>query len=422
MTDTTTAGAAKNGPRRGDRRRALRRWARRGLTILTLLGVIAAIVIALMPRPAEVDTARVRRGTMRVTVDEDGRTRVKDRYVVSAPLSGNVGRIELSPGDAVARGDVLARVVPATPPLLDARSRAEAEARLAAARAQERQARASIERLRGAVEFAEREAGRARQLAGSGGLATRELDRVEMELRTRREELASVQFGARVAAHEAEVARAALGRFEPRVASAEQEQLEVTAPVDGVVLRVIQESAGVVQAGASLLELGDPGALEIAVDVLTSDAVRIPIGARVTLDRWGGGEALEGRVRIIEPSAFTQVSALGVEEQRVNVLIDLDTPRERWAALGDGFRVEARIVVSEVEGVLIVPSTAVFRLDEGWAVMVAREGVATRVPIETGARNGVEVEVRAGLEEGDEVIVHPSDRVTDGVAVVRREI
>jgi HlyD family secretion protein len=422
MTDTTTAGAAKNGPRRGDRRRALRRWARRGLTILTLLGVIAAIVIALRPRPAEVDTARVRRGTMRVTVDEDGRTRVKDRYVVSAPLSGNVGRIELSPGDAVARGDVLARVVPATPPLLDARSRAEAEARLAAARAQERQARASIERLRGAVEFAEREAGRARQLAGSGGLATRELDRVEMELRTRREELASVQFGARVAAHEAEVARAALGRFEPRVASAEQEQLEVTAPVDGVVLRVIQESAGVVQAGASLLELGDPGALEIAVDVLTSDAVRIPIGARVTLDRWGGGEALEGRVRIIEPSAFTQVSALGVEEQRVNVLIDLDTPRERWAALGDGFRVEARIVVSEVEGVLIVPSTAVFRLDEGWAVMVAREGVATRVPIETGARNGVEVEVRAGLEEGDEVIVHPSDRVTDGVAVVRREI
>lgn len=416
------ADAVKNGASKRNGRRALRRWARRLLTAAVLLGIVAMIVIALLPRPIEVDTARVRRGTMRVTIDEDGRTRVIDRYVVSAPLTGNVARIELDPGDLVHAGDVVARLVPLTPPLLDARTRAEAEARLAAAQAQERQVRASVDRLRAGVDFAESEAERTRRLVAQGGLPSQQLDRAEMELRTQREALTSQQFAARVASHEIQLARAALGRFDPRVARGEQEQLEVTAPVDGVVLRVVQESAGVVQAGAPLIEIGNPSALEIAVDVLTSDAVRIPVGARATLERWGGEETLEGRVRRIEPSAFTRVSALGVEEQRVNAIIDLDTPRERWESLGDGFRVEARIVVSESEDVLIVPSTAVFRHGEGWAVLAVREGRAERVAIDPGARNGVEVEVREGLEEGEEVIVHPSDRVTDGVAVQRRAI
>ncbi|UJR79586.1 efflux RND transporter periplasmic adaptor subunit [Sandaracinus amylolyticus] len=411
MADPTTK---RNG------KRALRRWARRSLTAIFLLGVLAAIVIAMMPRPIEVDTAVVRRGTMRVTIDEDGRTRVKDRYVVSAPLTGNVARIELHPGDMVRQGDVLARLVPLSPPLLDARTRAEAEARLSAAMAQERQARSSIERIETALEFATHEADRARRLAAQGGIPGQQLDRAEMELRTRREELTSVQFGARVATHEVQLARAALGRFEPRVAAAQQESLDVTAPVDGVVLRVAQESGGVVQAGAPLLEIGDPSALEIAVDVLTSDAVRIPVGARVELDRWGGEGVLEGRVRMVEPSAFTRVSALGVEEQRVNVVIDLDAPRERWAALGDGFRVEAHIVVSSEDGVLIVPSTAVWRHGSGWAVFVVRDGRAARVSVDTGARNGVDVEIRSGVSEGEDVIVHPSDRVVDSVRVSGR--
>ena len=227
-----------------------------------------------------------------------------------------------------------------------------------------------------------------------------------------------MQFASRVARHEVDLAQAALGRFGAGAGSGDQ--MEVRAPVDGVVLRVIQESSGVVQAGAPLLELGDPAALEIAIDVLTSDAVRIPIGAHVELDRWGGAGTLAGHVRRVEPSAFTRVSALGVEEQRVNVLIDLDTPREQWAALGDGFRVEARIVVLEVPGALSVPATAVFRHGTGWALYRLVDGHAVRTEIETGARTGTAVEVRSGVDEGDVVIVHPSDRVADGVEVERR--
>lgn len=400
------------------RGRAIRKWLRRAGTAGFLLAVIALLVVAWMPAPVPVDAAVARRADLRVTVDEDGRTRVKDRFVVGAPLSGNVARIELHAGDAVHEGDVLARLVPLAPPLLDARTRAEAEARVAATQAQQRQTASSIERARATLQLAESEAGRQRQLLAQGASPAQAVERAEMELRTRREELTSMQFASRVARHEVDLAQAALGRFGAGAGSGDQ--MEVRAPVDGVVLRVIQESGGVVQAGAPLLELGDPAALEIAIDVLTSDAVRIPIGAHVELDRWGGAGTLAGHVRRVEPSAFTRISALGVEEQRVNVLIDLDTPREQWAALGDGFRVEARIVVLEVPGALSVPATAVFRHGTGWALYRLVEGRAVRTEIETGARTGTEVEVRSGVDEGDVVIVHPSDRVADGIEVERR--
>jgi len=403
--------------RRKDGKRSFVKWLKRSLWIGAALGLLAMIVVAFLPKPVLVDVALVERGPLRVTVDEDGRSRVSDRYVLSAPLTGNLGRIELDPGDPVSEGAVLARLVPLARPLMDAQSRAEAEARVAASAAQLRQARASVERGRAALTFAETQVGRHQRLVQRGTLAQEALDRVELERRSRREELTSAEFGVRVAAHQLEMARAALGRFDQGEDAGEQ--MEVTSPIEGQVLRVMHESAGVVQAGTPLLELGDPSHLEIAVDVLTSDAVQIEPGQRVIVERWGG-DPLDAHVRLIEPSAFTRTSALGVEEQRINVVIDLDSPREAWQRLGDGYRVETQIVIWEEADVLRVPANAVFRHAGGWAVYAIEGGVARLTPVETGRRNGLEVQILGGVEEGDSLVAHPSDQVTDGISVEAR--
>lgn len=400
------------------RKRELAKWLKRGVWLVLALGLIGMIVAAFLPKPVPVDLVQAQRGQLRVTVDEDGRTRVMDRYVVSAPLTGNLGRIELDPGDPVQDGQVIARLVPLARPLMDAQTRAEAEAQVASSAAQLRQARATVERAEAAFEFANTNAARVRALAQHGSVASRTLEETELELRTRREELTSARFGVRVAGHQLEMARAALGRVDGE--NGDVEQMEVTSPIDGAVLRVIQESGGVVNAGTPLLEVGDPAHLEIAVDVLTSDAVHIEPGNRVIIERWGGEGALEGHVRLIEPSAFTRTSALGVEEQRVNVVIDLDSPRAEWQRLGDGYRVETRIVVWEEDDVVIVPASAVFRHGDGWAVYRYEGEVVHLTPIEIGRRNGLAVQVLGGLEEGDRVVAHPSDRVRDGVAVAPR--
>ena len=288
---------------------------------------------------------------------------------------------------------------------------------MAAAAAQLRQARASVERGRAALAFADTQVGRQRQLMARGTVAQVALDRAELEHRSRREEVTSAEFGVRVAAHQLEMARAALGRFDDGANAGEQ--MEVTSPIEGQVLRLLHESAGVVQAGTPLVELGDPSHLEIAVDVLTSDAVQITPGQRVIVERWGG-DSLEGHVRLIEPSAFTRTSALGVEEQRINVVIDLDSPRDEWRRLGDGYRVETQIVIWEADDALKVPANAVFRHEGGWAVYAIVDGVARLTSVETGRRNGLEVEVIGGLEEGARLVAHPSDQVSDGVPVEGR--
>jgi HlyD family secretion protein len=343
---------------------------------------------------------------------------VKDRYVLSAPLTGNVARMELDPGDAVDEGAVLARIVPIEPPLMDARSRAQAVAQVAAAQAAARQARATMDRISAAADFARREAERQTRLHAQGTVSELARERAELERRTSEEDASSASFAVRVADYEVRVAQAALNRRAAR--PGEDEQLEVASPVAGTVLRVIQESEGVVAAGTPLVEVGDASALEIVVDVLTSDAIHIQPGARARLDRWGGEGALNGHVRIVEPSAYTRISALGVEEQRVNVVIDIDDPYERWQALGDGYRVEAHIIVAEKERVLRVPASAVFRQAEGWAVFEVRDGHARLSPVEIGLRNSFEVEISAGLDEGARVVLHPSDQVKDGVAVEAR--
>jgi HlyD family secretion protein len=391
----------------------------RWFSILVGIVVVGLFVAAIIPKRVQVDMVQVDRGNLLVTVDEDGQTRVKDRYVIDAPLDGHVGRIDLRAGDPVEEGAVVARIVPLNPPLLDARTKAEAEARLAAALAAKRQAAAAIARAEAAMQLASLEAERQAALGPSGATSIQAIEQAEFDLRGKREALTSARFAARVAEHEARVAEAALGRLGPKGVKGD-DQMEVRAPVEGQVLNVFRQSEGVVRSGAELLEIGDPQALEIVVDVLTSDAVGIERGAGVIIERWGGERPLKGHVRTVEPSAFTRVSALGVDEQRVNVIIDLDDPPEVWSELGDGYRVEARIVVGEAKDVVKVHDSAVFRHGEGWAVYRVDGGRAILTPIQVGARNGLEVEVQAGLAPEMRVIMHPGDQVEDGRRVGQR--
>ncbi len=396
----------------------MKKWLKRALLAVVVLGLVAAIASAYRPKPAAVDVEPVTQGPFEVTVTEPGRTRVKDRYVISAPVGGHLNRITLEPGDAVEAGQVIARLDSLDPPLLDARSRAQADAQVQAAVAARQQAEAALARAQAALEFARSEVKRQRTLAESGAITERSMEMTLFEERTRAQELASAQSAVRIAEQQLEMARAARGRMEKR--SEGIETLEIRAPVKGWVLRVMQESEGAVAAGTPLLEVGDPEVLEVVVDVLSQDAVRIRPGARVRIEHWGGEEALSGRVQRVEPSAFTRVSALGVEEQRVNVLITLEEPVERRKALGDGYRVEARITLWEGEQVVQVPESALFRRGEGWAVFLAEEGQVRLRPVKLGQRNGLQAQVLEGLKPGDTVIVHPGESVKAGVAYTER--
>lgn len=396
--------------------RSRARVVRRVLWSAVGAAVVAAVVVASMPRPVAVEVAVVRRGAMSVTIDEVAKARVRDRYVISSPLLGNAGRIELDPGDRIDPGQVLARITPMDAPMLDARSRAQAEARVLQAAAAVRQAEASVERAKVARDAAAHESEHTRNLAQTGAATDTAVDAAVAMLRMRDAELASAQFASQMARYEAQQARAVLARFSPGGAS---DKLEVTAPVSGRVLRVLAESAGVVQPGAPLLEIGDPGALEIVTEVLTADAVTIPPHASAEVTSWGG-DPLAAKVRLVEPSAFTRMSSLGVEEQRVRVILDLADPREKWERLGDGFRAEARIVTWRGEDVIQVPSSAVFRREGSWSTFVVSGGRARLRPVEIGRRNGREVAIVRGLAEGDRVVVHPSDRVVEGARVEGR--
>lgn len=408
--------AASNGNREKERSRRSRRKLLR-TAMFVVLGTIGVILLvwAWIPEPTPVEVVEVRRGTLRVSVREQGRTRVKDRYTLVAPLSGDLARIELDPGDPVRRGGVIARLAPLAPPLLDTRTRTQAEAQLAAANATERQARATIERARLALQLAQSALARARTLASQGGITPEAVERAEIDVRARGEELTSARFGALVADHQAQLSRAALDRVRGR---GDLQQLEVQSPIDGQLLRVMQRGGGAVQVGAPLVELGDPAALEVIAEVLTADAVRIEPGAHVAIDNWGGRDVLHGHVRVIEPAAFTRMSALGVEEQRVNVVIDLDDPHSRWASLGDGYRVEVEITLTEIPSTIIAPGSALFRQGQRWTVFVARDGRAVARSVVIGERGELDSEVKRGLIPGEKVIVHPSDRVEDGVRVL----
>jgi HlyD family secretion protein len=396
------------------RKKAITTWVRRGVWALAAVATVAVIARAVKPKPLPVQVGAVTRGPLQVTVDEDGRARVADRYQVTAPRAGMLSRITVRPGDRIARGAVLARLEALPEPLLGARDRAATEARMRAAEDGARQARANVDRVRTALDYARRRADRARDLHTRGTISQVELEQSESEQRSLDSELTAAQAAVRVAVHESEVARASLGL---QGSGRSDAATDVTAPVTGVVLRVQQQSEGVVTPGALLVEIGDPSAFEVVVAVLTADAVRVREGARVALEGWGGGHALTGHVRRVEPSAFSRVSALGVEEQRVNVLVDIDEPRERWSALSDGYRVSARISLWEQPSVLRAPSSALFRRAERWSVFAVRDGHARVLDVEVGERAGADVQIVRGVDEGARLVLHPSDKVVDGVAV-----
>ncbi|HEV8550098.1 MAG TPA: HlyD family efflux transporter periplasmic adaptor subunit [Polyangiaceae bacterium] len=401
-----------------ERRHALARNARHAFLAGLLLAATGAAVMALRPQPVPVDTERAVRGPLVVAIEEDGMTRVKDRFVVSAPVTGSLSRLALEPGDAVDAGDALAEIAPATSPLLDERTRAEAEARLGAALSSLGQARAQVSRAKVAKDLAEQDFARSERLAKNGSIASQALEQADFAVRMRTEELASAAFGAKVAEEQVRVAKVALGRDGAGGHGARH--VDVLAPVSGRVLRMHQKSAGVVQASTPLLEVGDPAALEVVVDLLTTDAVHVVPGTPVVVRGWGGDHDIAGRVRRVEPSAFTRPSALGVDEQRVNVIVALIDPYDRWATLADGYRVEARIVLWQGDHVIKVPQGAVFRRGDGWAAFRVESGVARLTSVRLGHRGETEVEIESGLPEGAVVAVHPGDRVKDGVRVEAR--
>ena len=385
---------------------------RRVLLSITVIGGLLGV--AFWPKTVVVELAAVSRGPLVVTVDEEGRTRVRDRFIVAAPVTGRVLRIDLDPGDRVARGEIVARVQPESPALLDARTRAEAVAALEGAEASLGHARAEEQRARAALSHAQHELTRTRQLTAAGATATQDLDAREAEVTLASEAANAATFAVRTAS--ADVARAR-ARIATSVAASGAGTVVVRAPVDGVVLRRLRESESVVPAGEPLVEIGDPSQLEIVTDLLSTDAVRVKPGARATIEQWGGEGALAASVRRIEPSGFTKLSALGIEEQRVNVVLEFVDNGEDCAPLADGYRVEARIVLWEARDVLQVPTNALFRDGRRWAVYVASEGRARRTIVELGRQTGQESEVMSGLSEGDAVIVHPGDLVHDGVRV-----
>ena len=393
--------------------------------IAVLIGVPLTVGLAwtvLRPRPIPVDIAAVSRGSLRVTVDEEGRTRVRDRYVVATPADGRLLRLALKEGDAVKQGAVVARIQPAS---LDPRARAAAESRLEATRDRKREADALVARARAALLQARRSASRAERLLSEHMISSEEAEQSALAATTRAEELAAAESAAEAAGHDLEVARAALlgemrGTAEMHVVDCGSDApcLELYAPVTGAVLRILQESERTVLAGTPLLEVGDPHDLEIVADVLSTDAVKVNPGAIVLVDDWGGSATLRARVRRVEPSGFTKLSALGVEEQRVNVIADFVDPP---GPLGDGYRVEVQIVVWEADDVVRVPASALFRDADTWQVFVVERGRARRRAVDIGARGTFDAEARGGLGPGEIVIVHPSDRVEDGVRVDARD-
>lgn len=388
-----------------------------GLTLLLALAVAASLAWGLLPPPVPIDTAPVRRGVVEITVDDDGETRVRERYMVLSPLTGKLQRIALHAGDAVTRADSeLAVIEPTDPSLLDARAKTEAEARVRVAESSQARAIEAKRIADASFALAEQEYERGKGLNESRAISASELDQLFHRVRVTGGEVRLANFLISIAEHELALSRAALISTE----SGTYVSMRLTSPIDGVVLRVFREDAGFVSPGTPLVEVGNPADMELKVDVLSTAATRIQPGNKVYIEHWGGGKTLEGTVRLVEPSAFVKISALGVEEKRVNVIIDFDTPWEERQRLGDGFRIEARIAVERSSGNgLVVPAGALFRDGDRWMVYRLRNGRAELCPVVVGLNNSREAEILSGVSEGDEVIPYPSEKVGNGVRVAR---
>ncbi|MCB1228885.1 MAG: HlyD family efflux transporter periplasmic adaptor subunit [Verrucomicrobiae bacterium] len=420
--------------------------------IIAVVIVAALVLIGLRPKTVEVDFGSVSRGTLVVTVNEDGETRIREPYLISAPLAGRLLRVELEPGDPIDKDEVLAAIDPSVPGLLDARSEAEAQARVNAAQASYERTESQLEIAKADFDQAQRYHERDLGRLDRGNISEATLEDTEHQLRVARNNLSAAQSSLEIAKFELEQAKSALiySKSLGREDQPTGRHFEIHSPIEGVVLRRFQESSIMLPAGERILEIGDPHDLEIRIDVLSQDAVRIRPGQRIIIEHWGGEKHLTAWVRRVEPSAFTKTSALGVDEQRVWVYGDFAeddpaaavtkegqvpdstgsnevTAEDEAKALGDAYRIEARIVVWERNDVLKVPAGALFR-DSGtqgdersWAVYRrSDDGVAEKIPVTLGERNDQEAQVLEGLDEGDQVVLHPSDKVDIGTKLESR--
>lgn len=383
------------------------------------VATIAALAWGFWPQPVTVEAAPVKRAPLTVAIEEEGRTRVVQRYVVSAPMDGVACRVDLNVGDPVSQGQVLLHITPLESQVLDPRSRARARAQVAAAesalKAAEEQARTDKEMEK----LAAAELERMKRLVNKRLISLDTFDKAATEANATAASRRAAEFRVEVAKHELQAARSVL-EYATGESREPVERVPIQSPINGRILKIDHECEGPVRTGDPLLEVGDPAALEVEVDVLSADAVKISPGMTVLFERWGGEQPLQGVVRNIEPVGFTKVSALGVEEQRVLVICDFTSPKQQWQRLGDGYRVEARFILWHQDGVMQIPASSLFRHQGGWAVFVIDERRAVRREVTVGQRNGLVAQVLSGLEEGEVVINHPSDAVDDGIRVTTR--
>jgi len=390
-----------------------------------VIAVTAALIVALLiwgfrPQPVLIEAAPVERAPMAVTIEEEGRTRVIDRYVVSAPVDGVACRVQLNVGDPVEQGQVLLGISPLESQVLDPRSRARAQARVAAAESALRAAGEQAQAAAADQEFTRNELARLRPLMEQGLISREAFDRATNLARTSAAAKRSADFNVEVARYDLEAARTTLEYSAATASGVAVERVPVRAPISGRILKIEHECEGPVRTGEPLFEVGDPGSLEVEVDVLSADAVRIEPGMQVLFERWGGEQPLQGVVRIVEPVGFTKISALGVEEQRVLVISDFVSPAAEWIRLGDGYRVEAGFILWQDEDVLQVPASSLFRYGDGWALFVVEDNNARRREVTIGKRNGLIAQIVDGVSAGETVIIHPSDAVEDGRRVELR--
>ena len=384
------------------------------------VGLLATVIYGLRPRPTPVELAEVKRGPLTVHVMEEGKTRIRNRYIVAAPVTGSMRRVPLKAGDEVKAGEtVLTQIEPGIAPLIDARSKAQADARIAATEAALQQAGQSVEMTRTAARFAQANWERVKSKATEGSISITDRDAIEREAEMRSREVRAQEFALKVAEYELAQAKAAL--IQMNSPGSDSQPIPVLAPVNGRVLKVEQESAMIIAAGSPILEIGDVSDLEVEAEILSRDAVLIRPGAPASIEQWGGDAPLKASVRRVEPAAFTKVSALGVEEQRVIVLCDLDPAGLQNTPLGDRFRVEVRVAVWHEDDVLQVPSGALFREGSVWRSFILEQGKARVITVEIGRSDGKWTQVIQGLKAGDRVLMHPPDSVKDGTEVVARE-
>ncbi len=393
---------------------------RKSFVIIIAAVIVLAMVYGFFPKAVDVDLVQVKRGPLQVTIEEEGRTRLKERFVITAPTAGYLERITAKAGDKVKKDQNIIVLEPLRSPVLDSRSRAEAESTVTATEAA---LNAAVEKESAAAAdagYMEKRIERLKNLYAKGSISKDQFDQIEAETRKARAIQRSAQAAVEVARSELERAKTLLQNYASIENTAGHNTVYVASPINGSIFRIFKESEGAVNVGEPLMEIGDSRNLEVRVEVLSSDAVKIQKGTKVFFKRWGGDGILEGVVRVVEPSGFTKISSLGVEEQRVFVIADITSPSENWSALGDGYRLEAHFVIWDGKDVLQIPTSSLFRVNDDWAVFVEEKGKAQQRLLKIGNRNGLVAEIISGLNEKEKVIAHPDDTVNNGVRVNER--